>query len=51
MTVSFEFSRIGYSPNFVLSSPPATPWNTICWIALGSAPKAFCLLKSTAISL
>ena len=49
--VSFDCSRIVYSLIFVLLVPPTTPWNTICWIALGSASKAFCLLKSTAISL
>ena len=49
--VSFGCSRIAYSLIFVLSSPPSTAWNTICWIALGSASKAFYLLKSTAIKL
>ena len=43
--VFFYFSRIIYSPIFMLFSPPWTPWNTICLIALGSVSKAFCLLK------
>ena len=37
--------------DFVLSVPPTTSSNTVCWIALGSVSKAFYLLKSTAISL
>ena len=50
-TVYFDCSRIVYSLIFVSSSPPTTPWSTICWIALGSTSKAFCLLMSAAISL
>ena len=48
---SFGCSRIVDSLIFVPSSLPTTPWNTTCWIDLGSASKAFCLLKSTAINL
>ena len=48
--VCFDFSRIVYSLIFELFSLPTTPWNTICWISLGLASKAFCLLKSIAIN-
>ena len=50
-SVSFDFSRIIYNLIYVLLAPPTAPWNTMCWIALGSTSETFCLLKSTAISL
>ena len=48
---SFDCPKMVYSLIFVLSALPTTPWNTTCSIALGLASKAFCLIKSTAISL
>ena len=47
--VSFDFLRIVWSLIFVFFCPPTIQWNTICWVALGSASKSFCLLKSTAV--
>ena len=47
----FYSSVIVYNLISLLSASPTTPWNTICWIALGSASKSFRLFKSTAISL
>ena len=45
IVTQFDCSRRVYSLIFVLSSPSTTPWNTICWIALGSASKAFFYLR------
>ena len=50
-TVSLDCSKIVNILIFVISTPPATSWNIIYWIAFGSASKAFCLLRSTAIDL
>ena len=50
--VSFDFSRMYKITTLVFATVAfILPAKIICWIALESASKAFCLLKSAAINL